>query len=278
MTDTPTQPATTPRGDLLPRVISSVILAPIALIAVWFGGWPLMILGVAASIVLLLEWLHVTGQDWRTPIGIGSVIAVAITVLVASAWLVPVAIAIAAIAAVVILALVRRGWVALGLIYAPLMAVSLLALRPDPAFGLAAVFFVLAVVWATDIGAYAAGRTLGGPKLWPAVSPKKTWSGFGGGLIAALIAGIVVALIAEAKPGLTVAVLSVVLSLACQAGDLFESAVKRRFGVKDASHLIPGHGGLMDRVDGLTFAAPLAALIGYIHGGAGHIGEGLLVW
>jgi len=158
------------------------------------------------------------------------------------------------------------------------MAVSLLTLRPDPAFGLAAVLFVLAVVWATDIGAYAAGRTLGGPKLWPAVSPKKTWSGFVGGLIAALIAGIVVALIAGARPGLTIAILSVALSLASQAGDLFESALKRRFGVKDASHLIPGHGGLMDRVDGLTFAAPVAALIGYIHSGAGHIGEGLLVW
>jgi phosphatidate cytidylyltransferase len=278
MTDTPTQPARTPRSDLLPRVISSIVLAPIILAAVWFGGWPLTILGAAASVVLLLEWLHVTGQDWRTPIGIWSAIAVAAAVLVAGGWLVPVAIVIAAVGAVVVYTLVQRGWVALGLIYAPLMAISLLALRPDSAFGLAAVVFVLAVVWATDIGAYAAGRTLGGPKLWPAVSPKKTWSGFVGGLIAALIAGVVVALIAGARPGLTLAIVSVVLSLVSQAGDLFESAVKRRFGVKDASHLIPGHGGLMDRVDGLTFAAPVASLIGYIHGGAGHIGEGLLSW
>ena len=277
MTDTPTQPSTTPRGDLLPRVISSIILAPIILAAVWYGGWPLTILGAVASVVILLEWLHITGMDWRTPIGVGGAVAVAAAVLVAG-WLVPAAIVIAAVAAVVVYALAQRGWVALGLIYAPLMAVSLLTLRPDPAFGLAAVFFVLAVVWATDIGAYAAGRTLGGPKLWPVVSPKKTWSGFVGGLIAALIAGIVVALVAGARPGLTIGLLSVVVSLACQAGDLFESALKRQFGVKDASHLIPGHGGLMDRVDGLTFAAPLAALIGYIHGGAGHIGEGLLVW
>jgi phosphatidate cytidylyltransferase len=137
---------------------------------------------------------------------------------------------------------------------------------------------VLAVVWATDVAAYAAGKIIGGPKLWPAVSPKKTWAGSIGGLAAALIAGLVVASVAGERPGFAVALVALVLSLACQAGDLFESAVKRRFGVKDASRLIPGHGGLLDRVDGLTFAAPVAALIGILHAGAERIGEGLISW
>jgi phosphatidate cytidylyltransferase len=110
------------------------------------------------------------------------------------------------------------------------------------------------------------------------VSPKKTWAGSIGGLIAALIAGLAVAAIVGERPGLAVASVALVLSLACQAGDLFESAVKRRFGVKDASRLIPGHGGLLDRVDGLTFAAPVAALIGILHAGAERISEGLVSW
>lgn len=278
MTATPTEPMSAPSGDLVPRIVSAAVLAPVVLLAVWVGGWPLAILAAAASVVLILEWLHVTGHDTFGPVGAVAALAVAIGVLVAGTAQVSVGLAIVLVAAVATYAVARDLWAVAGIVYAVLMALGLLAIRPDAQYGLAAVIFVLAVVWATDIGAYAAGRLIGGPKLWPAVSPKKTWAGFVGGLVAAVIVGLLAASVAGARPGMALTLVVVALSLACQAGDLFESAVKRRFGVKDASRLIPGHGGLLDRVDGLSFAAPLAALIGLVHGGPARLGEGLLSW
>jgi phosphatidate cytidylyltransferase len=123
------------------------------------------------------------------------------------------------------------------------------------------VLFVLVVVWATDIGGYFGGRTIGGPKLWPRVSPKKTWSGAVAGVAAACAAGgLTVALTGVGNP-VRGFLLAIPLSMVSQAGDLAESAVKRRFGVKDSGHIIPGHGGVLDRVDGLFAAATLAWLI-----------------
>jgi len=140
-------------------------------------------------------------------------------------------------------------------------------------------------VWATDIGGYVAGRGIGGPKLWPRVSPKKTWAGAIGGFLASLIvaAGFVVIDSNKADPALTLKMgplllLAAVLSIASQLGDLFESAVKRRFGVKDSSRIIPGHGGLMDRLDGFVAAVVLAAFLGFLQGGVDGVGRGLMVW
>jgi phosphatidate cytidylyltransferase len=132
-------------------------------------------------------------------------------------------------------------------------------------------------VWSTDILGYLVGRLVGGPKLWPLVSPKKTWSGAIGGTLGAAVAGLLVAR-ANSLALAPVAVLSILLSAAAQAGDLMESALKRRFNVKDASHLIPGHGGVMDRLDGFIVAAFLAALIGLARGGVANPGRGLLMW
>jgi phosphatidate cytidylyltransferase len=133
-------------------------------------------------------------------------------------------------------------------------------------------------VWATDILAYFVGRRLGGPRLWPRVSPNKTWSGAAGGLAGGVAGGIAVAY-ASGIGGLPfVGVIALALSLLAQAGDLFESAVKRRFGAKDTGRLIPGHGGLMDRLDGFLFAAAAAATIGILHAGTGAAGHGLLLW
>jgi phosphatidate cytidylyltransferase len=278
MTTTPPQ-ASARSGDLTARIVSSIVLAPIVLGAVWYGGWALAILAAAAGAILMYEWLTVTGRDPRSYFGAAAIAAVVVGILAAGEPpLIPVGIAIVAIAAIILLAITRDIWLGIGTIYAAVMAISLLAIRADLLYGLIAVVFVLAIVWATDIAAYAAGRIIGGPKLWPAVSPKKTWAGAIGGLVAAVIAGLLVAAVAGERPSLAIALIALVLSIACQAGDLFESAVKRRFGVKDASRLIPGHGGLLDRVDGLTFAAPLAALIGILHAGAEQIGEGLLSW
>jgi phosphatidate cytidylyltransferase len=143
--------------------------------------------------------------------------------------------------------------------------------------GFAALIFVLLIVWATDIGGYFAGRGIGGPKLWPKVSPNKTWSGAVGGFVGSLAVagGFAASGLGKALPLLA---LAGVLSVASQLGDLFESAVKRRFGVKDSSHLIPGHGGLLDRLDGLVAALVLAVIVGLLRYGADGIGRGLMVW
>jgi phosphatidate cytidylyltransferase len=137
--------------------------------------------------------------------------------------------------------------------------------------------FVMLIVWVTDIGGYFAGRGIGGPKLWPRVSPKKTWAGAIGGFAASLAvaAGFAACGFGKILPML---LLGAVLSVASQLGDLFESAVKRRFGVKDSSHIIPGHGGLLDRLDGFVAAVVVAAIFGLLRGGADGVGRGLMVW
>jgi phosphatidate cytidylyltransferase len=145
-----------------------------------------------------------------------------------------------------------------------LPAIALVWLRLSAQWGLLAVLFVFLVVWATDTGAYLAGRFLGGPRLMVRVSPNKTWAGLVGGLLAAVLIGIAFAAVVEDGNAGRMAINSFVLALTSQAGDLVESALKREHGVKDASNLIPGHGGFMDRVDGLVFAAIVAALFGLI--------------
>ncbi len=152
------------------------------------------------------------------------------------------------------------AWHALGVVYATLALISLLWLRHAPATGLGATALLLGAVWATDIGAYLAGRWVGGKRLAPAISPGKTWAGAIGGLLAALATGLLLARLAG-FPLLLAAFLAALLSIAAQAGDLLESAVKRRCGVKDSGRLIPGHGGLLDRVDGILAAAPVLAAL-----------------
>jgi phosphatidate cytidylyltransferase len=157
-----------------------------------------------------------------------------------------------------------------------MLGVGLLFLRLTPD-GLPAVLLVLAVVWATDTAAFFAGRLIGGAKLSPDISPNKTWSGAIAGLVAGLLAGLIVAALASVPVSIPLVIIVALLSVASQAGDLFESWVKRLFGVKDSGDLIPGHGGLLDRVDGLAVASGLAAIIGWLHGGAS-IAMGLLLW
>ena len=149
----------------------------------------------------------------------------------------------------------RRLWVIAGIGYAGGMVMAPVMLRADAGFGFAVILLLFAIVWATDILGYFAGRAFGGPKLWPAVSPKKTWSG----AIAGTLGAVVVALLVAAQFGsfdrIAIIAVALLLSVVAQAGDLFESWVKRQFDAKDASHLIPGHGGVMDRLDGFWAAA-----------------------
>jgi phosphatidate cytidylyltransferase len=251
-------------------------MAVIAIAGVAVGGWP-MTIGVAAIVaVISWEWARVTRSGPIAEVAIGATAVVA--VLVAGADQLGIALGIAAAGAVGIGLWLRSGWAVTGVVYASGLGLALVALRADPALGMKAVFFVFAVVWGTDVAAYIVGRSLGGPKLWPAVSPGKTWSGAIGGAVAGVVVAVVAAWAMGIVVSLLLAVIAFVLSVVSQGGDLFESSVKRHFGVKDASHLIPGHGGLMDRVDALTFAAIAAALVGWAHAGAADIGQGLLSW
>ncbi|WP_441279645.1 phosphatidate cytidylyltransferase [Tardiphaga sp. 172_B4_N1_3] len=169
------------------------------------------------------------------------------------------------------------GWIGLGVVYALAAFAASIVVRLDPVWGFSALMFILLVVWMTDIGGYFAGRGIGGPKLWPRVSPKKTWAGAIGGFVLSLAvaAGFAMNGLGRLLPLLMVATVLTVLS---QLGDLFESAVKRKFGVKDSGQIIPGHGGLLDRLDGYVFAVVAAAVIGLLRGGADGVGRGLMVW
>jgi len=169
-------------------------------------------------------------------------------------------------------------WGPAGVIYAGAALVSPVLLRNDPDLGLAALVFLFAIVWATDVFAYLTGRTFGGALLWPQVSPNKTWAGAIGGLGGGVAAGILAAYAVAGTNPIVAGVLALLLSIVAQCGDLFESAVKRRFGAKDAGSLIPGHGGLMDRLDGFLFAAVVALLIGMLRQGMAAPVRGLLVW
>ncbi len=263
-------------GEMLVRLASAAILAAISLVCAWLGGWPAGIAVGAVVAIVHWEWIGLTKDTFAPAIAFTVVLVVSLAVLVAGHSL-P-AIGLTVLAVIVAGALSRESWRPLGVVYAAVLGFGLLLLRLSPENGLTAVLFLFAVVWGTDTGAYFTGRALGGPKLWPAVSPKKTWAGSIGGLGAGIIGGLAVTSIAGLPLTLGLCAVAVLLSVAGQAGDLFESAVKRHFGAKDASHIIPGHGGLMDRVDGLVFAAGLAALLGWVHGGGANIAGGLLAW
>src|SRR5258708_9266504 len=161
----------------------------------------------------------------------------------------------------------RRGWGAAGVAYAGIVLIAPMVLGGDGELGLLAMLFMFAVGWSTDIRGYFVGRAIGGPRLAPPISPKKTWSGAGGGALGAIVAGLAVVHIAGDIALLPATCVAFVLSIASQTGDLFESAVKRRFGVQDASHLIPGHGGLMDRLGRFLSARRAGAPVGGIRGG-----------
>lgn len=163
-----------------------------------------------------------------------------------------------------------------GVVYVAALYYSVLTLRQDPLFGLQAILFLFAVVWGADVGAYFAGRAIGGPKLAPRISPKKTWAGFFGGLVVAAGAGALLLKMMGLSPKPGHFVLALVIAVGSVLGDLFESGFKRHFGVKDSGTLIPGHGGFLDRLDGFVIAAIIAALIGILRGGMERAASGLL--
>jgi phosphatidate cytidylyltransferase len=169
-------------------------------------------------------------------------------------------------------------WIVAGLVYAAAVFAAPVLLRADAGYGLLAIVLLFAIVWSTDIFGYFAGRAIGGPKLMPAVSPKKTWAGAIAGTFGAMVVAVSVASLFGSFNATAIAGIALLLSICAQAGDLFESFVKRKFGVKDSSQLIPGHGGVMDRLDGFWAAAVVGCLIGLARGGFDAPARGLLVW
>jgi phosphatidate cytidylyltransferase len=261
--------------------VSAIVLAPLAIGVAWLGGWAFFAFWTLAAWGILHEWRKIIGDPTATHIGLGecTIVAAGIAAMVGFGGVAAlIALFGAAVEWLASPTGSARSWVAGGIVYAVALPVACILLRADPRNGFVAILFLFAVTWATDILAYFVGRLVGGPKLWRRISPNKTWSGALGGMCAAVAAGLTVTHVAGIANSLAVGLLALLLSVASQAGDLFESALKRRFGVKDASHLIPGHGGIMDRLDGFLAAAVLAAVIGIARGGMDAAARGLLVW
>lgn len=281
--DTPhdqTQSAEPKRSELNKRLISAAVLGIGAVVTAWIGGTLFLLVWTAAAFAVWWEWTGIIGASPRALL----IVVGALALAGMAAALVMDAPAIAFLSAVIgggiaaASAYPARIWAFGGILYAGAVLVPAVMLRNDPAFGLIAILWLFAVVWAEDTGAYFAGRLIGGPKLAVRISPNKTWAGAIGGTFAGIAAGSAV-LLAAGIPWRPVHMLvAFVIVVAAQLGDLLESAVKRRFGVKDTSMLIPGHGGMMDRIDGLLAAAVFALAIGLMRGGGAAPATGLLSW
>ncbi len=275
------RPVAAAASNLALRIVSAAALAPLAVLAAFLGGWPFALFWGAAAIAVLWEWMTlVAGRGHRLMVSsCGSAIAVAALV----AWLHrPITafllIGLGALAALIFAPRERRLWIVAGIGYAGAMLLSPMVLRADDAEGFAAMVLLFAVVWTTDVLGYFAGRALGGPKLLPTISPKKTWSGAIAGTLGAMVVAVAVMQQIRSFETAAIAIIALLLSVAAQLGDLLESGIKRKFGAKDASQLIPGHGGVMDRLDGFWAAALVACVIGMLRGGFDGAGHGLLDW
>jgi phosphatidate cytidylyltransferase len=271
--------ATSGARNLITRIVAAAVLAPAAIGLAYIGGWPWAVLVTLAVIGLYVEWLGIVGEARRLPSVVTGVVALAVAGIAAGLGRLELALIVLPLGLIAVAALSpeRRIWTTAGFAYAGAAEQASILLRSDPVMGWTVLMLVFLVVWVTDIGGYFAGRGIGGPKLWPRVSPNKTWAGAVGGFAASLAVAGTYAAFGLGKT-LPLLLIGAVLSVVSQLGDLFESAVKRRFGVKDSSHVIPGHGGLLDRLDGFVAAVVLAAIFGLWRAGVDGVGRGLMVW
>ena len=252
----------------------------LAIGAALISPWTFLLLVIAASCVIAWEWGRLTRGDGSDRIAIVQMIGVALALTLVAFGRPALALGALGLTALAIAAASAGTqslpWALAGLAYAAFPGAALIWLRSDAALGAVAMLYLLAVASTTDTAAYATGRLIGGPKLAPRISPHKTWSGFAAGLLGPALVGVAFAAYLGGTTAAWLAFVSVALALACQIGDLIESAVKRRFGTKDMSALIPGHGGLLDRIDSLLLAAVLAALIALRD--PANPASGLLIW
>jgi phosphatidate cytidylyltransferase len=266
--------------NLLLRIASAAVLAPLAIAVAYFGGWPFTIFWTLAAIAVWWEWVRLVD-----PVGSKGALATGTCTLLLETLLIGVdrvdialLIAVLGALAAAITATREARWVAGGMIYASALLISPVIVRSDANLGFVAILFLFAVVWTTDIVAYFAGRAFGGPGLAPSISPKKTWSGAIAGTIAATAIGVVLIRYGQTSAMVPLVLVALALSIVSQLGDLFESGIKRQFDAKDASTLIPGHGGVMDRLDGFIFASCVAALFGVARAGLNTPAHGLVIW
>jgi len=247
------------RSDLGTRSVIGVVLAAVCIAVLWVGGVVLWGLLTLVAAIALIEWAGLV-KAHRARLGIGLVV-----LLVGMSYALPMlwgtdraTLALLLIAAMLMALIPKAAGTALGVGYIGTAAISILFLRAQP-LGFALALWTLVIVWATDIGAFFAGRAIGGPKLAPTISPKKTWAGLAGGMVAAAIVGAVIATLGH-LPTRTLW-LAPLLAVAAQIGDLAESGMKRRIHVKDSGRILPGHGGLLDRIDGMLPVAILVAAL-----------------
>ena len=257
-------------ADLRPRIVSSLVLGVAAIAVLWIGGLLFAMFWLAAGLAILWEWQALIGGLIGGARHRARFLAGAIGIVIAGAFASYVALGIACAALLVaglltaLIAEQRSRFLAgAGVLYAGALVISVIALRQSDAFGLVAIAWLFALVWGTDVMAYFGGRLIGGPKLWPRISAGKTWSGTLVGIFGGALIGLAAATVAiDSAPILALFLVGLALAAISQGGDLAESALKRRFRVKDSGTLIPGHGGVMDRLDGFAAACVCAAAIG----------------
>jgi len=267
--------------DLTVRALSTVVLMPVALYCIWQGGiWFQMFIAILA-VMIADEWADIVHDRNERAFALLALAGMASVFVTESQGLDAACAAILMLWLLSVLQWVLRAgqgtiWGLLGVFYVGLPTVAFVLLREDGDWGRWAVIWCFIIVWAADICAYFAGRLIGGPKLAPRLSPKKTWAGLVGAMVGAAI---VSAIFAKSLGLNTVALAGLALVLTCveQGGDILESAMKRRFGRKDSGNFIPGHGGVLDRVDGLLAVVLAAAVIGFVHK-AGNAASGLMLW
>ncbi len=270
-------------SDLGTRTISALILIPAVIACAWYGGLWFKGFVLLLSGLIAHEWVSIVHPKNLAQYALhmaGAVCGTSLLDLYGPQIALLAIVALALISALV----VRLGnaasskWSYLGIFYVGLPALALSLLRHDPDFGFAAILWIFLIVWAADSLAYFAGRTIGGPKLAPMISPKKTWAGLGGAVAGSTLVSSIFAYGFHLNGIFALAILAGCLAVVEQAGDLFESSLKRFHGVKDSGTLIPGHGGVIDRVDGLIAVAVAAALVGLLHGQGVNTARGLLQW
>jgi phosphatidate cytidylyltransferase len=281
LSESPSAPVSRRWSDLRTRALSGFVLIATAIGAARAGGPVFVAFWLVASIAVLWEWQRLVGAPaLAARVWIGGV-ALGFCAFLAHDYLLD-AVGVLGLAAIIIGGLGGRGqrlWTGGGMLYAGLLILATISLRFSFPFGSRSIIWLFATVWATDIFAYFGGRLVGGPKLWPRVSPSKTWSGTMIGLAAGSLIGTFAAVRDLPTPKAIVPIFFVTLaaSMFSQAGDAFESAVKRRFDIKDSSHLIPGHGGVMDRLDGFVAAAAFAMVLGLVRN-LPSVAGGLFYW
>lgn len=262
------------------RIVSALALAPLAIAAAYFGGLMFAAFWTVAALAVWWEWVHlIHPRNHLAPFVTGAcALALAAALTVSDHQQIALFITVLAAIAVTVLANKRAGWVAGGVVYSAALLLGSLLVRNEIDAGFMAMVFLFAVVWSADIAGYFVGRAVGGAKLAPSISPKKTWSGAIGGLVASVVAALAVAYAFGSQEYVRAALLGGLMSIVAQAGDLFESKVKRLFDAKDSSSLIPGHGGVMDRIDGFIAAVAALALLDAGHGLVTEAPARFIVW